>query len=45
MQELNGKINVSGSIDDPKIIAQLGGDKFIFNNVGYYKLDFDLKAS
>jgi hypothetical protein len=43
--ELNGKIKVSGSVDNPRISAQINGDKFILNDIGYYKLNFDLTAS
>ena len=42
--EINGKIEINGSLDDPKMIAKLNGDRFIINDMGYYSFDVNLQA-
>jgi len=42
--EINGKIQINGSLDDPKMIATLKGDRFIINKMGYYSFDVDLQS-
>ena len=42
--ELNGKIEVRGSLDDPKLVAKLQGDRIIINDMGYYSFDMELKS-
>jgi hypothetical protein len=42
--EIDGKIEVNGSLDDPKLIAKLKGDRFIINEMGYYSFDVDLQS-
>ncbi len=43
--ELNGNLQINGNIDRPQISANLEGDKFVLNDIGYYKFDFDLTAN
>jgi hypothetical protein len=42
--EINGKIEVKGSLDDPKLTAKLKGDRFIINDMGYYSFNVDLQS-
>ena len=42
---INGQVNLSGSLKDPQLMASLNGDKFVFNNLGYYQPDFDVRLS
>jgi len=42
--EINGKIKINGSLDDPQMVAKLNGDRFIINDMGYYSFDVDLHA-
>ncbi len=42
--ELDGNIDVTGSLDDPKVVAKLRGDQFIVNEMGYYSFELDLQA-
>ena len=42
--EINGRIEVNGSLDDPKLTAELKGDRFIINDMGYYSFDVDLQS-
>ncbi len=42
--EINGKIEINGSLDDPNMIAKLNGDRFIINDMGYYSFDINLQA-
>jgi hypothetical protein len=42
--EINGRIEVNGSLDDPKLTANLKGDRFIINDMGYYSFDIDLQS-
>ena len=39
---LNGNLSVNGTIRNPLLNAHLTGDRFIFNNIGYYRGDVDL---
>ncbi len=34
---VNGKIVIDGTINDPLLTADLSGNKFVFNNIGYYQ--------
>ncbi|MBN2423574.1 MAG: hypothetical protein JXR46_07380 [Calditrichaceae bacterium] len=34
---INGEISFAGSLRSPEIIADLSGDKFVFNSIGYYQ--------
>jgi len=42
--ELNGKIDISGTLDKPLIKGRLMGDRFVFNDVGYYQPLVDFHA-
>ena len=42
--ELNGKLAVTGSLDDPKLSANLKGDRIIINDMGYYSFYVDLQS-
>jgi len=42
--EINGNVAVTGSLDDPKLEASISGDRFIFNDMGYYSFDMKLAA-
>lgn len=41
---INGDVEVSGTFSDPKIYAHLYGDKFVFNEIGYYQTEVNLFA-
>ncbi len=41
---INGNVEVSGTFSDPKIRAHLYGDKFVFNEMGYYQTEVNLFA-
>jgi len=41
---LSGKLSLSGSLANPKITSHFTGDRFIFNNIGYYKFNISLNA-
>ncbi len=40
---LSGKLDLSGTLKNPKLEAHLSGDRFIFNNIGYYRSDMALR--
>ena len=42
--EIDGRINVNGSLDNPKMIAKLKGDRFIFNDMGYYSFNTEFQS-
>ncbi|TFH02533.1 MAG: hypothetical protein E4H13_01720, partial [Calditrichales bacterium] len=42
--EIDGLIQVSGNLDNPKTSAQLTGDKFIINEIGYYSFQLSLAS-
>lgn len=46
--ELNGALKVNGTLKDPKLSASLEGNKFVFNDMGYFsnrlKLRLDKRA-
>jgi hypothetical protein len=42
--ELSGKIKINGNFDNPIITANFEGDKFVINDIGYYKFDMNLYA-
>jgi hypothetical protein len=42
--ELNGDVNITGTLDDPRMNAALIGDRFVINDMGYYSFDLALEA-
>jgi len=40
--QLSGIINVNGSLDHPIVEANLIGDRFVINDIGYYRFDTQL---
>lgn len=36
---ISGTVNAKGSLDNPVVDANLIGDRFVFNDIGYYKFD------
>jgi hypothetical protein len=40
----NGDINIGGTLDDPGFTAHINGDKFIINDIGYYKFDMTMSG-
>jgi len=42
--EINGQITIGGDIDNPKLVAELKGDRFIINDMGYYSFDLSMDA-
>jgi hypothetical protein len=41
---LNGKVQLSGDLNNPTVTADLSGDRFVFHDVGYYQAGLRLKA-
>ena len=41
---INGTVLVDGTIRNPKFIADLSGDKFVFNDIGYYQANLHAAA-
>ncbi len=41
---INGAIEIGGRYDDPNIKADLYGDKFVFNDIGYYRAELKMQA-
>ncbi|MGD9897874.1 MAG: hypothetical protein AB7T22_01980 [Calditrichaceae bacterium] len=41
---INGNVEISGTFSDPKFHAHLYGDKFVFNEIGYYQTEVNLFA-
>ena len=37
--QISGIVNASGNLDNPIITAKLEGNKFVFNDIGYYKFN------
>lgn len=44
MGALNGRIRIGGDIANPNLAADIRGDKFVFNDIGYYQTSFKLRA-
>jgi hypothetical protein len=44
MGNLDGFIELSGSLSDPKVNGRLSGDKFVFHDIGYYQAEADFQA-
>jgi hypothetical protein len=42
--DLSGQVDIGGNLDCPKLSAVFNGDRFIFNNIGYYSFDLSLSA-
>jgi autotransporter translocation and assembly factor TamB len=42
---LNGSLHLEGTLRNPEINGKLNGDKFVFNDVGYYQTYVELKAN
>lgn len=43
--QMSGNISLSGTIQNPEIQARLSADRFVFNNVGYYRTDVAVHAN
>jgi hypothetical protein len=41
---INGSIKINGTTDNPQINARINGDRFVINNIGYYRFDLALVA-
>ncbi|HID38925.1 MAG TPA: hypothetical protein EYP36_05370 [Calditrichaeota bacterium] len=41
---INGNILVDGTIQEPLLVADLSGDKFVFNDIGYYQANIHAAA-
>ncbi len=42
---IDGQITLSGTLNDPVLNARLSGEKFVFNDVGYYQAEASLNAT
>jgi len=40
--QLSGIIKVNGNLDNPVVDAKLKGDRFVINDIGYYRFDTEL---
>ncbi len=40
---LSGTVDLNGTLKNPKLKAHLLGDRFVFNNIGYYRSDVALR--
>ncbi len=36
---LNGVLDIAGDFNNPKFSGNISGDRFVFNNIGYYQLE------
>lgn len=43
--QINGEIIVGGELRDPQLQAYLFGDKFVFNDIGYYQAELQISAN
>ncbi|APF19364.1 hypothetical protein Calab_3668 [Caldithrix abyssi DSM 13497] len=43
LASLNGRLTLGGDLDNPRLMGEISGDRFIFNDIGYYQgnLKFD----
>ncbi len=42
---LDGKVNISGSLKEPRLDGYISGDRFVFNDQGYFKPELKIRVN